>query len=381
MPTFLLLLLGLAAGCVRALGSSREEVPAVVALPLKKEGGGLGDPCVESRCGPGTNTVCSNKTKTCMCDSYHPVSINDQLCAKGALLGTPCFHHDQCQYYDANSMCQEEGNNRSQCQCQEKYELRYIEGLSIPKVCFPDLESLKADVPTLLGLGLALSMLSALICLVLKIFARARFARPRRYADARINPPLTVSETYAAFALAANASSSSSPARGRQSSIRLTKSASSSRRPSYSSLHSVRPGTRRSSQASLRLVVGEGRGEPIGYYVCIRDPATVHSRGGSRRPSQSSMASSSGDLREGRMHHYLYLRAPNYSLTSETNTTTTGTSDSSPRTPKSAEQLLAVYSVPEAASPEPPPCKPPPPPPPNQPSTSHSTAASTVEGP
>ncbi|KAK8400576.1 hypothetical protein O3P69_003326 [Scylla paramamosain] len=241
MPTFLLLLLGLAAGCVRALGSSREEVPAVVALPLKKEGGGLGDPCVESRCGPGTNTVCSNKTKTCMCDSYHPVSINDQLCAKGALLGTPCFHHDQCQYYDANSMCQEEGNNRSQCQCQEKYELRYIEGLSIPKVCFPDLESLKADVPTLLGLGLALSMLSALICLVLKIFARARFARPRRYADARINPPLTVSETYAAFALAANASSSSSPARGRQSSIRLTKSASSSRRPSYSSLHSVRP--------------------------------------------------------------------------------------------------------------------------------------------
>nr|XP_027232369.1 phospholipid phosphatase-related protein type 3-like [Penaeus vannamei] len=38
---------------------------------------------------------------------------------------------------------------------------------------------------------------------------------------------------------------------------------------------------------------------------------------------------------------------PNYSLTSEA-TTTTGTSDSSPRTPKSTEQLLAVYhSVPE----------------------------------
>ncbi|XP_050714364.1 uncharacterized protein LOC126997351 isoform X2 [Eriocheir sinensis] len=381
MPTFLLLLLGLAAGWVRALGSSREGVPAVVALPLKNEGAGVGDPCVEGHCGPGTHTICNNKTKTCMCDSYHPVTISSQLCAKGALLGAPCFHHDQCQYYDVNSLCQE--GSSSKCQCQDKFELRSIEGLSIPKVCFPDLESLKADVPTLLGLGLALSMLSALICLVLKIFARARFARPRRYADARINPPLTVSETYAAFALAANASSSSSPARGRQPSIRSTKSASSSRRPSYSSLHSVRPGTRRSSQASLRLVVGEGRGEPIGYYVCIRDPATVHSRGGSRRPSQSSMASSSGDLREGRMHHYLYLRAPNYSLTSETNTTTTGTSDSSPRTPKSAEQLLAVYSVPEAASPEPPPCKPPPPPPPppQQPSTSHATSASTAEGP
>nr|XP_053647449.1 histone H3.v1-like isoform X5 [Cherax quadricarinatus] len=158
-----------------------------------------------------------------------------------------------------------------------------------------------------------------------------------------------LSETYAAFALAANASTSSSPARGRNHSLRSsTKSASSSRRPSYSSLQALRPGTRRSSQASLRLVVGEGRGEPIGYYVCIRDPASVHSRGGSRRPSQASVASSSGDLREGRVHHYLYMRAPNYSLNSETNTTTTGTSDSSPRTPKSTEQLLAVYhSVPE----------------------------------
>ena len=38
-------------------------------------------------------------------------------------------------------------------------------------------------------------------------------------------------------------------------------------------------GTRRSSQASLRFVAGEGRGEPIGYYVCIRDPAPLHSRG------------------------------------------------------------------------------------------------------
>nr|XP_053647447.1 uncharacterized protein LOC128698978 isoform X3 [Cherax quadricarinatus] len=227
-----------------------------------------------------------------------------------------------------------------------------------------DLDSLKPDVPTLLGLGLGMSVLSALICLVLKIFARARFVRPRRYADAHINPPLTVSETYAAFALAANASTSSSPARGRNHSLRSsTKSASSSRRPSYSSLQALRPGTRRSSQASLRLVVGEGRGEPIGYYVCIRDPASVHSRGGSRRPSQASVASSSGDLREGRVHHYLYMRAPNYSLNSETNTTTTGTSDSSPRTPKSTEQLLAVYhSVPEGAPGSP--RKP-------QPSTSH----------
>ncbi|XP_037790803.1 uncharacterized protein LOC119586172 isoform X5 [Penaeus monodon] len=343
MPTFLLLLLGLTAGCVRTQDSS-EGVPAVVAAPLKGTGG-FGDPCVDS-CNPDTHTICDNKTKTCKCDRHHPVPINGEYCVKPALLGKPCIHEDQCQYHDVHTICIEYDVNYTECKCRDKYEVKVIEGLPISDLCFPSLEALKADVPTLLGLGLGMSVLSALICLVLKIFARARFVRPRRYADARINPPLTVSETYAAFALAANASTSSSPARDRHHSLRSTKSASSSRRPSYSSLHPHRPGTRRSSQASLRLVAGEGRGEPIGYYVCIRDPASVHSRGGSRRPSQASTASSSGDLREGRVHHYLYMR-PNYSLTSEA-TTTTGTSDSSPRTPKSTEQLLAVYhSVPE----------------------------------
>ncbi|KAK8733108.1 hypothetical protein OTU49_006761 [Cherax quadricarinatus] len=274
MPTFLLLLLGLTAGCVRTQDSS-EGIPAAVASPLKKGTGGLGDLC-EDQCGPGTHTTCDNKT--CKCDRYHPVVIDNRYCVKPVLLGKPCIHHDQCQYHEEHALCREYSINYTECQCRDNYEVRVIQGLAIPKLCVPDLDSLKPDVPTLLGLGLGMSVLSALICLVLKIFARARFVRPRRYADAHINPPLTVS-------------------------------------------------------------------------------------GGSRRPSQASVASSSGDLREGRVHHYLYMRAPNYSLNSETNTTTTGTSDSSPRTPKSTEQLLAVYhSVPEGAPGSP--RKP-------QPSTSH----------
>ncbi|XP_068203132.1 uncharacterized protein [Palaemon carinicauda] len=445
MSTFLLLLLGLTTGCARAQDSS-EGTPAAVAVPLKKARRGPGDPC-EDECSSDTHTICDNSTKTCKCDQNFPVAIDHLYCLQPVLLGKPCLHLKQCQFLDRHSYCQKYTINYTECKCREEYEIKTLEGLAIPTLCLPilqlglDLQTLKADVPTLLGLGLGMSMLSALICFVLKIFARARFARPRRYADARINPPLTVSgqlsregdhhgrvvgslahghkvyairrqsypqrrasaaltlqapphavnpqrpslqplrvipehpgamrrsqiprgvrsaptlqqqdprETYAAFALAANASTSSSPARDRHSSIRSgSRSASSSRRPSYSSIHPPRPGTRRSSQASLRLVAGDSRGEPIGYYVCIRDPVSVHSRG-SRRPSQGSLASrasSSGDLREGRVHHFLYMRAPHHSLTSETNTTTTGTSDSSPRTPKSTEQLLAVYhSVPE----------------------------------
>ncbi|XP_068203135.1 uncharacterized protein [Palaemon carinicauda] len=409
MSTFLLLLLGLTTGCARAQDSS-EGTPAAVAVPLKKARRGPGDPC-EDECSSDTHTICDNSTKTCKCDQNFPVAIDHLYCLQPVLLGKPCLHLKQCQFLDRHSYCQKYTINYTECKCREEYEIKTLEGLAIPTLCLPilqlglDLQTLKADVPTLLGLGLGMSMLSALICFVLKIFARARFARPRRYADARINPPLTVSgqlsregdhhgrvvgslahghkvyairrqsypqrrasaaltlqapphavnpqrpslqplrvipehpgamrrsqiprgvrsaptlqqqdprETYAAFALAANASTSSSPARDRHSSIRSgSRSASSSRRPSYSSIHPPRPA-------------------------------------GSRRPSQGSLASrasSSGDLREGRVHHFLYMRAPHHSLTSETNTTTTGTSDSSPRTPKSTEQLLAVYhSVPE----------------------------------
>ncbi|XP_068203138.1 uncharacterized protein [Palaemon carinicauda] len=300
MSTFLLLLLGLTTGCARAQDSS-EGTPAAVAVPLKKARRGPGDPC-EDECSSDTHTICDNSTKTCKCDQNFPVAIDHLYCLQPVLLGKPCLHLKQCQFLDRHSYCQKYTINYTECKCREEYEIKTLEGLAIPTLCLP-----------ILQLGL---------------------------------------ETYAAFALAANASTSSSPARDRHSSIRSgSRSASSSRRPSYSSIHPPRPGTRRSSQASLRLVAGDSRGEPIGYYVCIRDPVSVHSRAGSRRPSQGSLASrasSSGDLREGRVHHFLYMRAPHHSLTSETNTTTTGTSDSSPRTPKSTEQLLAVYhSVPE----------------------------------
>ena len=49
------------------------------------------------------------------------------------------------------------------------------------------------DIPAFVGLAICLVMMTGLLCFVLKMFARARFVRPRRYANAAIPPPLTVS--------------------------------------------------------------------------------------------------------------------------------------------------------------------------------------------
>ena len=61
------------------------------------------------------------------------------------------------------------------------------------------MELIKSGIPTFMMMGLGLSMFSAVICLVLKIFASARYSRTRRYANAHINPPLTVSGNIETF--------------------------------------------------------------------------------------------------------------------------------------------------------------------------------------
>jgi hypothetical protein len=58
---------------------------------------------------------------------------------------------------------------------------------------FSDLVILTTDVPTLLGVATGLAIFTALICFVLKLFSRARYSRPRHYANANLAPPILFS--------------------------------------------------------------------------------------------------------------------------------------------------------------------------------------------
>lgn len=52
---------------------------------------------------------------------------------------------------------------------------------------------LTTDVPTLFGVATGLAIFTALICFVLKLFSRARYSRPRHYANANLAPPILFS--------------------------------------------------------------------------------------------------------------------------------------------------------------------------------------------
>jgi hypothetical protein len=57
----------------------------------------------------------------------------------------------------------------------------------------PEGPLLKSDVPTLIGVGVGLSIFTGLTCLVLKLFSRARFSQARAYGNAHLPPPALTS--------------------------------------------------------------------------------------------------------------------------------------------------------------------------------------------
>jgi len=52
---------------------------------------------------------------------------------------------------------------------------------------------LTTDLSALFGVATGLAIFTALICFVLKLFSRARYSRPRHYANANLAPPILFS--------------------------------------------------------------------------------------------------------------------------------------------------------------------------------------------
>ena len=59
---------------------------------------------------------------------------------------------------------------------------------------------LSSDLATLLGVGVGMTLFCGLTCLILRLFARARFGpRHHHYANAHLAPPITLSTDHGKF--------------------------------------------------------------------------------------------------------------------------------------------------------------------------------------
>ncbi|XP_068081838.1 uncharacterized protein [Anabrus simplex] len=153
----------------------------------------VGSPC-ELTCNPKLrNVFCDKITGVCECDKRYPVRLGASVgCAKPVRLGEQCLYGQTCTFTDQHAVCTQVEHNAI-CQCKAGYHEVSLQRPTKRNFCSPDQVILNTDVPTLFGVATGLAIFTGLICFVLKLFSRARYARPRHYANANLAPPILFS--------------------------------------------------------------------------------------------------------------------------------------------------------------------------------------------
>ncbi|XP_075971257.1 uncharacterized protein LOC142973452 isoform X4 [Anticarsia gemmatalis] len=238
-------------------------------INISEKGMYLGSPC-EFTCNPKLlHVYCDPTTASCQCDPKHPVALGvAKGCAKPKKLGEQCFYRQTCRAFDAHASCVQVNHNAF-CQCDPGYHSTSHNRPTQRIFCTEDLVLLTADMPTLLGVASGIFVLAGLLCMVLHLYTKARY-HPTHLADARLTPPCLYSLNDTGTGGTLSATRASSRASSRSGCTSGTLEAESVGGTGGAG------GSRRASR----------RGVPVSA-----------SRAGSRRPSLSSVQSSSSSIR------------------------------------------------------------------------------------
>ncbi|XP_072760256.1 uncharacterized protein [Anoplolepis gracilipes] len=230
----------------------------------------LGSPCdLATMCNPELQHVfCDSITGLCECEKFYPVRLGPAKgCAKPKKLGEQCFYRATCTFTDQHSTCTQVQHN-AVCDCEEGYHRVALSRPNKKVFCAEDLVLISTDLPTLLCIASGIAIFTAMICFVLKLFSRARYSRPRHYANTNHAPSMLFSsDTGIPLTLHGRPSSRSSqrsnsagplscaftrrPSSGGSRGPLVPASRAGSRRPSLASVHSSTSSSR--SYSARRL--------------------------------------------------------------------------------------------------------------------------------
>ncbi|XP_041773033.1 uncharacterized protein LOC121594122 isoform X3 [Anopheles merus] len=153
----------------------------------------VGAPC-EFTCHAKLHHVyCDPTTNTCSCEKDYVVLIGIlKGCAKPKKLGEQCFYHQTCIYNDEHAMCVQIVHNAI-CQCAPGFHSVSYSKPTKRVFCTQDMATITADLPTLFGVTSGIAVLAGLICMVLHLFSKTKYPRPRHFGDANLAPPILFS--------------------------------------------------------------------------------------------------------------------------------------------------------------------------------------------
>ncbi|XP_048507417.1 uncharacterized protein LOC105683652 isoform X1 [Athalia rosae] len=173
--------------------SSDDDDEDFIDANTTEKGQYLGSPCDLECNSELQHVICDPLTAHCECEKFFPVKLGPSKgCAKPKKLGEQCFYRATCTFADQYATCTQVQHNAI-CECKTGYHRVALSRPSKKVFCAEDLVLIARDVPTLLGVASGLAIFGALICFVLKLFSRARYSRPRHYANANHAPPMLFS--------------------------------------------------------------------------------------------------------------------------------------------------------------------------------------------
>uniref|UniRef100_A0A182P5G6 EB domain-containing protein n=1 Tax=Anopheles epiroticus TaxID=199890 RepID=A0A182P5G6_9DIPT len=210
---------------ITSLAAKTRPLPEMVAPPLDEEdddyfddyvdeydivnnksakGMYVGAPC-EFTCHAKLHHVyCDPTTNTCSCEKDYVVLIGIlKGCAKPKKLGEQCFYDQTCIYNDEHALCVQIVHNAI-CQCAPGFHSVSYSKPTKRVFCTQDMATITADLPTLFGVTSGIAVLAGLICMVLHLFSKTKYPRPRHFGDANLAPPIlfssdTVGKTVISF--------------------------------------------------------------------------------------------------------------------------------------------------------------------------------------
>ncbi|CAG4919587.1 unnamed protein product [Colias eurytheme] len=251
-------------------------------IPFIEKGRYLGSPCEFTCNSKLLHVYCEPRSSTCQCDPKHSVELGVATgCAKPKKLGEQCFYRETCRAFDPHASCVQVNHN-AYCQCDPGFHTTSHSRPTQRVFCTEDLVLLTADMPTLLGVASGIFVLAGLLCFVLHLYTKARY-HPAHLADARLTPPCLYSLNDTGGTLSATRASSRASSRSGCTSGTLELD---SRRESRRA--ASRAGAARTA-AILLISRHLGAGHGGARAKCAAK--------GSRRPSLSSVQSSSSSIR------------------------------------------------------------------------------------
>nr|XP_037279988.1 uncharacterized protein LOC119172953 [Rhipicephalus microplus] len=144
----------------------------------------IGDPCNQTCSSVLYHVFCNVTSRRCECRPEYPVNIENRQCVKASSLGGHCDYDEACAFSVAHSSCQS-----NECRCLDGHEPDAHATKCTPARGVAILEN--AELTTTVSVIVALMVFTALFCLVLRLFSKARFGTSGRdrMGDAASPPP------------------------------------------------------------------------------------------------------------------------------------------------------------------------------------------------